>query len=233
VQQVELALASGSLTSLPTVEDWQAIVTPPDAASVVEREQEALLRAELLISRGESTEALGLLSTLEEEARTWKRIRSELEIHVLQALAYAATARHSEARQSLKAALLLAQPENFQRPFLEKGEQMSTLLRTLFLDLREEPLVRYVRDVLLAFAGGAGEQQADHHGGYALLLEPLTPQEQRVLDLLARGRTNPEIAAALVVSINTVKTQVQSVYRKLNVKSRWEASEAAHRLGFS
>jgi DNA-binding NarL/FixJ family response regulator len=30
-----------------------------------------------------------------------------------------------------------------------------------------------------------------------------------------------------VVSINTVKTQVQSIFRKLGVKSRWEASEAA------
>ena len=51
-----------------------------------------------------------------------------------------------------------------------------------------------------------------------------------MLGLLAKGRTNPEIAATQVVSINTVKTQVQSIYRKLGVKSRWEASEAAHRL---
>lgn len=89
----------------------------------------------------------------------------------------------------------------------------------------------YVRGLLLAFASLKGEQQADSPAGAALLLEPLTEAEQRVLGLLARGRINPEIAATLVVSINTVKTQVQSIYRKLNVKSRWEASEAAHRLG--
>jgi LuxR family maltose regulon positive regulatory protein len=51
-----------------------------------------------------------------------------------------------------------------------------------------------------------------------------------VLDLLAKGHSNSEIAATLVVSINTVKTQTQSIYRKLNVKSRWEASEIARRL---
>ena len=90
--------------------------------------------------------------------------------------------------------------------------------------------IHYARGLLLAFASLKREQQAALHASSALLLEPLTEAELRVLGLLARGRTNPEIAATQVVSINTVKTQVQSIYRKLGVKSRWEASEAAHRL---
>ncbi len=227
-QQVELSLAAGLLTS---VEDWQATSNPPDDAdSAMQQEQDALLRARLLIARGEITEALHLLGHWQEEARTWKRLRSELEIHVLLSLAYAAGSRPAQAGQALKEALTLAQPEGFQRLFLGKGEPLSTPLRTLFLDLREEPLVGYARGLLLAFASLKGEQQVAPHASSALLLEPLTEAEQRVLGLLARGRTNPEIAAALVVSINTVKTQVQSIYRKLGVKSRWEASEAAHRL---
>jgi LuxR family maltose regulon positive regulatory protein len=227
-QQVELALAAGLLTS---VEDWQATSNPPDDAdSAMQQEQDALLRARVLIARGEITEALHLLGNWQKEARTWKRLRSELEIHVLRSLAYASSSRPAQAEQALKDALTLAQPEGFQRLFLEKGEQLSTPLRTLFLDLREEPLVDYARDLLLAFASLKGGHQTTPHASSALLLEPLTEAEQRVLGLLARGRTNPEIAAALVVSINTVKTQVQSIYRKLGVKSRWEASEAAHRL---
>jgi LuxR family maltose regulon positive regulatory protein len=228
-QQVELSLATG----LPApVEGWQATSNPPDgAASAMQQEQEDLLRARVLIARGEITEALHLLGNWQEEARTWRRIRSELEIHVLLSLAYAASSRPAQAEQTLKEALILAQPEGFQRLFLDKGEQLAPLLRTLFRDLREEPSVGYARGLLLAFASLKGEQQAAPHGVSALLLEPLTEAEQRVLGLLARGRTNPEIAADLVVSINTVKTQVQSIYRKLNVKSRWEASEAAHRLG--
>src|SRR5262249_18052479 len=86
------------------------------------------------------------------------------------------------------------------------------------------------RGLLLAFASQNGDLPASTHAASALLLEPLTEAEQRVLGLLARGRTNPEIAAALVVSINTVKTQGQSIYRKLNVNSRWEGNKAAHRL---
>jgi LuxR family maltose regulon positive regulatory protein len=230
-QQVELALATGRLTG---VEDWQdrlATSNPPDEeTSVLQQEQEALLRARVLLARGAITEALHLLGTWQQEAQSWKRLRSEVEIHVLRSLAYAASTQPAQAKQELTEALLLAQPEGFQRLFLEKGEPLSTVLQTLFLDLREEPLVSYARDLLLAFANQHGEQQAVPHVASAFLLEPLTEAEQRVLGLLARGRTNPEIAATLVVSINTVKTQVQSIYRKLNVKSRWEASEAAHRL---
>jgi len=228
MQQVELSLATGLLTS---VEDWQVTSNPPDDAdSAMQQEQEALLRARVLIARGEITEALHLLGTWQEEAHTWKRLRSELEIHVLRSLAYADRSHPAQARQALKEALTLAQPEGFQRLFLEKGEQLSTLHRTLFRDLREEPYVRYARGLLLAFTSLKGEPQETPHAVSELLLEPLTEAEQRVLGLLARGRTNPEIAVALVVSINTVKTQVQSIYRKLGVKSRWEASEAAHRL---
>ena len=60
-----------------------------------------------------------------------------------------------------------------------------------------------------------------------VLLEPLSQRERKVLRLLAAGLSNPEIANELVVSLNTVKTQVSSIYHKLNVTSRKEAIAAA------
>jgi DNA-binding CsgD family transcriptional regulator len=61
-------------------------------------------------------------------------------------------------------------------------------------------------------------------------IEPLSPQEQRVLRLLVAGRTYAEIAQALIVSPNTIKTQVSSIYRKLSVSRRAEAIAATQRL---
>jgi len=53
--------------------------------------------------------------------------------------------------------------------------------------------------------------------------EQLTSQEQKVLDLLLENHSNKDIANALFVSVSTIKTHVNNLYRKLNVTSREEA----------
>jgi len=53
--------------------------------------------------------------------------------------------------------------------------------------------------------------------------EQLTSQEQKVLELLLADHTNKDIANTLFVSVSTVKTHVNNLYRKLNVSSREEA----------
>ena len=60
--------------------------------------------------------------------------------------------------------------------------------------------------------------------------EPLSRQELRVLRLLVAGQTYAEMAEALIVSPNTIKTQVSSIYRKLCVSRRAEAIAATRRL---
>jgi LuxR family maltose regulon positive regulatory protein len=60
--------------------------------------------------------------------------------------------------------------------------------------------------------------------------EPLSRQELRVLRLLVAGQTYAEIAEALIVSPNTIKTQVSSIYSKLGVSRRAEAIAASGRL---
>ena len=58
----------------------------------------------------------------------------------------------------------------------------------------------------------------------------LTSREWEVLDLICAGASTDEIADALVVSIETVRSHVKSILRKLEVGSRAEAVSAAHQL---
>jgi DNA-binding CsgD family transcriptional regulator len=58
----------------------------------------------------------------------------------------------------------------------------------------------------------------------------LTPREAEVLNLLARGYTNREIAAALVISVKTASVHVSHILRKLGAPNRLEAAAIAHRL---
>jgi DNA-binding CsgD family transcriptional regulator len=63
--------------------------------------------------------------------------------------------------------------------------------------------------------------------GRAASARELTPSEQRVAELVASGRTNREVAAALVLAERTVESHLSHIYRKLGVRSR---AELAHRF---
>ena len=58
----------------------------------------------------------------------------------------------------------------------------------------------------------------------------LSKRELEILSLLAQGHSNQEIAAKLFVSLSTVKTHIQNLFEKLDVKRRMQAVEKAKRL---
>ncbi len=224
VCQARLALASGD----PVTARQQISLSAQYSSSTnfPHQQELALLNARLLIARGEIDEALPLLSFRQAEAGARGFTRAFLEILVLQARAHHARKETSLAREALLQALTLARPEGYQRLFLDEGRVMDELLRSVLPTLHDEQLAAYVRELLHAFI----HEQATRSDAEPLLIEPLSAQERRVLRLLAAGLSNPEIANELVVSVNTIKTQVQSIYYKLGVNSRQEAREAARKL---
>ncbi len=223
--QAWFALGSGDLAA---AQHWyETIAQHTDGVSLLQREREALIVARLLLAQGGPVAALRLLERWQNEPHAQERVRSRLEMQVLESLAHFARNDQPQARQLLIQALTWARPEHYQRLFLDEGPPMAAALRTILPCLREAALETYVRGLLSAFPQGHQQPPAPLSSS---LIEPLSQQERRVLRLLAAGRSNPEIAQELVVSVNTVKTQVQSIFRKLNVSSRKEARAAAQQL---
>lgn len=88
--------------------------------------------------------------------------------------------------------------------------------------------------LLQRLAAGEGEQEREVHRAKrppAPLTEELTEREAEVLQLLAQGRTNPQIARTVLSSVSTVKIHVQNIIAKLGVSDRTQAAVRAIELG--
>jgi LuxR family transcriptional regulator, maltose regulon positive regulatory protein len=225
------ALASGDLVTAHRRLAEQQTIAQDEMPLDIVREQEQLLSARLLIAQGEEEkvhQALSLLVISRAEAQSQARLRSEVEVLLIMARAYECLRSKRKAKEVLKEALTLAQTAGYQRLFLDEGPEMAALLRGMVSEVRAPLQVAFLRTLLRGFP--TIQPSLTITSGDDVLV-PLSPQERRVLGLLVAGRTNPEIGSELVVSLNTVKTQVKSIYRKLGVGSRHEAGEVARRLG--
>jgi LuxR family maltose regulon positive regulatory protein len=228
--QARLWLAAGQRAGgdaaggdLPAAERWAAgLEAQPDPGFAAQQEREALTLARLRLRQGQPAAAQELLEPWRADAHAQGRPRSEIEILILKALA-------SDHDPALIRALALAQPQGFRRIFLDEGQPMAALLQAALPGLARRPLAAYAAGLLRAFSLSAASGSRLARAA-SPLFEPLSPQEQRVLRLLVAGLSNAAIARELVVSTNTVKTQLKSIYRKLDVANRDEAREAASEL---
>ncbi|MCX6048728.1 MAG: LuxR C-terminal-related transcriptional regulator [Chloroflexi bacterium] len=192
-------------------------------------EREAALVGRWLLAQDKPAEALAWLARWQAQAQQGQRTGNALKIQMVVALAQAAAKQRAEATATLQAVIESTAPQGYLRLFLDEGNALAPLLHTLRPSLQAPHLRTYVQTLLRAFAHEPTMPTSAANSLF--LIEPLTAQEARVLQQLAAGRANAEIARTLIVSVNTIRTQVQSIYHKLGVHNRIAAIEMARQLG--
>ncbi len=189
-----------------------------------------LILARLMLAQGRLEEADSLLQNLLTVAETMGRTSLVIEIRILQALVAQAMGNTTASLQALEQALRLAEPEGFIRIFVDERQPLAGLL---YEALSREIEPDYVRRLLVAFPI-AESKQVDPSRSKAPefeLIEQLSEREVEVLQFIAEGLTNPEIADRLYLSLNTVKVHTRNIYGKLGVNNRTQAISRGKILG--
>ena len=199
------------------------------------REGDHLVLARVLVAQGQPDRALGLLERLDALAASQGRTGSLLQIRALRALALQAADEHQGALTLLAETLELAAPEGHVRVFVDEGPPMAALLRSLLGTRRRARAAagagtEHLHRVIQAFQPATAQPDSTARAVRGLI-EPLTDRELEVLRLLAAGRRNRDIAAELVVTLETVKKHTSHIFAKLGAANRTEAVAHARRLG--
>lgn len=194
-----------------------------------------LTLARVSLLSGQADEALALLEPVMRESRAAGHIDTLIQSLVLTALACPGgrAGRIAPALAALDEALTLAEPGGYVRVFLDEGRPMQRLLAQWLDDATPSPVRDYAARLLSAFS--AERHFAGGPGGTATttgdLVEPLTPRELEVLQLICRGDSNQVIAEQLVITVSTVKKHMGNILGKLGVTSRAQAMVKARQLG--
>jgi len=165
----------------------------------------------------------GFLARLADAADRGARTGSLIEILVLQALTHHTRRDDAAALAALERALTLAAPEGYIRTFMDEGPPMVGLLEKAS---KHGIAPDYVRQLLRASA-----RAGDPPFVKPALPDALSERELEVLRLLDTELDGPELARALTVSLNTIRTHTKNIYAKLGVNNRRAAVRRAEELG--
>jgi LuxR family maltose regulon positive regulatory protein len=131
-------------------------------------------------------------------------------------------------RRSLERALRLGEPEQLRLPFAMERSWLRPVLR------RDPELAHPYRRLLepdLVNPDVAGPRPPGPGQATPTIVEPLSEREREVLEHVSAMESTAEIATAMYISVNTVKTHLKSIYRKLAVNHRGEAVRRARQFG--
>ncbi len=125
--------------------------------------------------------------------------------------------------------MTLAEPEGYIRIFVDEGEALRSLIEKQSHN-HDHPLSGYVDKLLAAFTQPMVAPKSAIIHQKSDMIEPLSNRELEVLKLLRSELSGPEIAQQLIVSLHTLRTHTNNIFKKLGVNNRRSAVRRAEEL---
>ena len=195
-------------------------------------------RCRLLVARGRPADAVPILQGVQAEVRTAGMLYLGAQISVALAVALHAAGQRTDAMQAMLAAVAYGQENGLQRVFFDAGPVAREILDGLrhYQALPAEIESWYVDGLCTGFdapgvaaaatrtaAWHNAEQDRTEYAVEPLASSRLSAREVEILDYVARGLSNKEIARAIRVAPETVKWHLKNIFEKLKVNSRIQA----------
>ncbi len=224
--EAELRLAGGDLTAARRrLSTWRDEEPSSAWAAVIE--------ASILLAEGRAAAAAAAVAPYLAAADAASSLTWIVRAGVVTALAGNVLGDRDRVTRGLDVALEAAEEEGFRRVFTAAGHALRELIDAV------APTMAVYRPVVAELAEAPDPVSpsppvppgiSERQGVFGHLVEPLTERELTVLRYLQGTLSNVEIASVLYVSVNTIKTHVKNIYRKLNAGRRREAVRRARDL---
>lgn len=180
--------------------------------------------ARLLLAQGKRKESATILQELHDSAAQLGATGVAEWIRVYQAMA---ADDEESALRFLAEALAMAEPEGFIRWFVDEGKLLGPLLE---MALARGITPAFTKKLLDIIDEEERAKQAGERATAPVPFGPLSEREIEVIELVAEGLSNQQIADRLRISLSTAKTHVYHIFDKLDAKDRLHAVERAREL---
>jgi len=190
-----------------------------------------LARAHVALAQRNWAEAITILRTLHDEALNARQGYFGVRVETLLCVALLHAGKDVEGTERFRRVIAVAAPAGIYRTILDSDSGIGVMLPRIRESVEQQAessqLLSYVDRLLEGWrtlhGPGSGRGRA--------IPDPLSRREHGVLELIADGRSNKEIAKSLGITPETVKSHVKNIFGKLSVEKRAHAIARAQSLG--
>jgi LuxR family maltose regulon positive regulatory protein len=188
------------------------IANPDDVKNTVPYQYECLVKADVLFADGHYDKSLSVLFFLKNAALKSGNQIILMKACITQSLVYQFTLKEEQSNTCFQEAIRIGKKIGSVNSFLRDKQQIPHMLKRVKVNFRD---TAYIETLLTKL----NIAERSHHQ-YKCQLAVLSQREREVLELMATGISNPEIAQKLNRSLGTIKIHVHNIYKKLGVSNR-------------